>query len=74
MGRPKALTLQMKIDVAQRGHTCQHNEKHVINKGDRRLKVKAGRSFEHYCVACATKFIALAMEQLGVLDKDLHGA
>lgn len=71
MARPKSLLLPMSIDRAGRRHSCQHNSKHVILKGDLRLKVAAGRSHEHYCVECATKFMDLAIERLQALRTEL---
>jgi hypothetical protein len=68
MAKSKSLTLPMSIDVALRGHTCQHSKKHLIAKGDQRLKIAVGRSHEHYCVTCARKFIAEAVEHLQQLD------
>lgn len=72
MGRPKSLVLSMTVDQALRRHTCQHNNKHVISKGDLRLKVANGRSSEHYCIACAERFIDLAVQDLQKLRWDLR--
>lgn len=71
MSRPKSLTVPLSVDVALRGHACQHNSKHQIAKGDRRLKVAVGRSHEHYCVDCARKFIGQAIERLQQLEAEL---
>lgn len=71
MARPKSLTLPMLVDTASRRHNCQHNDKHTVVKGDRRLKVAVGRSHEHYCVECARKFIRQAVERLQQLDAEL---
>ncbi len=62
----------MTVDKALKRHTCQHNNKHVISKGDLRLKVAKGRSHEHYCTACADKFIDLALQGLQKLQGDLR--
>lgn len=61
----------MTVDRALRRHACQHNDKHVITKGQLRLKVTAGRSPEYYCVACARKFIGLAEDRLQELRTSL---
>ncbi|MDQ1734116.1 MAG: hypothetical protein QOH56_367 [Pseudonocardiales bacterium] len=71
MGRSKSLTLPMSIDVALRRHTCQHSKKHLIAKGDRRLKIAVARSHEHYCVACARKFIGESIDHLQQLEAQL---
>jgi hypothetical protein len=64
MARPKSLVLPLSVDQALKRHVCQNNNKHVIAKGDLRLKVAVGRSYEHYCVNCAKKFINQAIERL----------
>jgi hypothetical protein len=71
MAAPKSLILPMSVDRASKRHTCQHSKKHVINKGDWRLKVKVGRSYDHYCVDCAHKFIGLGIENLQKLSAEL---
>lgn len=71
MARPKSLVLSMSVDRALKRHVCQHNNRHVMAKGDRRLKVAVGRSYEHYCVECAQKFIDHAVERLGQLASEL---
>lgn len=71
MARPKSLLLSMSVDRALKRHACQHNGKHVILKGDVRLKVATGRSHEHYCVMCATKFVDQAVERLHALKGEL---
>jgi hypothetical protein len=71
MGRSKSLTLPMSVDVALRSHTCQHSKKHLIAKGDQRLKIAVARSHEHYCVACTRKFIGESIEHLQQLEAQL---
>lgn len=73
MARPKSLILPLLVDRALRSHTCQHNEKHGITKGELRLKIKVGRTYEHYCPACAQAFIAQAIERLQKLSAELEG-
>lgn len=53
----RSLLDQVQVDRALHAHNCQASAKHRIQKGDVRLKVRAGRSWEHYCVECATKII-----------------
>lgn len=74
MARPKSLLLSMSVDYALKRHACQHNSEHVIFKGDLRLKVAAGRSHEHYCVVCATKFVDQAVERLNALKGELRSS
>lgn len=62
----------MSVDRASKRHTCQHSKKHVIVKGDSRLKIAVGRSYKHYCAQCAKKFIALGIENLQKLSADLE--
>jgi hypothetical protein len=64
VARARSLIQPLSVDVAIRTHRCEHSARHVINKGEKRLKVRVGRSYEHYCSACAEKFIALALAQL----------
>lgn len=71
MAKPKSLILPLSVDHALKRHACQHNSKHVISKGDLRLKLAVGRSHEHYCVECAKKFIDQAIERLGQLSAEL---
>ncbi|WP_233635271.1 hypothetical protein, partial [Burkholderia gladioli] len=57
----------VQIDRALHAHNCQANAKHRIQKGDVRLKVRTGRSWEHYCVPCARKIIERDIEKLTAL-------
>jgi len=68
------LTLKLKVDEAQKRHSCQHNPKHALHKGDRRLKVTVGRTDEHYCVSCARRFIQESIARLEALDHELQAA
>ena len=57
MGRPKSFLAGLSIDRAIKSHNCQHDSGHRIRMGDARLKVRVERSFEHYCLACAKRFL-----------------
>ena len=57
MPRPKSLLPKLEIDVVCRAHNCQHNSRHHLQKGDKRLKVTEGRSVEHFCINCALDMI-----------------
>lgn len=55
MAKPKSFLDSMEVDVAMKSHDCQHNKKHRITKGDKRLSVKVGRSHERFCKGCAVE-------------------
>jgi hypothetical protein len=74
VGRSRSLTLKLKVDEVAKRHVCQHNEKHVLHRGDRRLKVTVGRTDEHYCVSCARRFIKESIARLEAIDRDLQVA
>lgn len=54
----KSLVVQVRIDTAGKAHNCQANARHRIEKGEVRLKVRNGRSWDHYCRVCAETIIA----------------
>lgn len=64
MGRVKLLVVRMEVDAAVRAHECRSSSKHKIKKGDVRLKVRNGRSWMHYCRACADLMIGKSIEKL----------
>jgi hypothetical protein len=61
MARVKSLVTQVEIDEVQNAHNCQASAAHRLVRGDRRLKVRNGRSWDHYCVSCA----------IGILERDI---
>jgi len=63
----KSLLVQVRVDVAGKSHNCQANSKHRIAMGDVRLKVRNGRSWDHYCRTCAETIIARDLEKLEAL-------
>lgn len=65
----KSLVVQVGVDVAGKAHNCQANSKHRIEKGDTRLKVRNGRSWDHYCCTCAETIIARDILRLTELKK-----
>ena len=74
MPRPKSLIQgKVAIDVAKKAHNCQHISSHRIMRGDQRLKVPNGRSYDHYCVNCALKFIRADIVKLKSLISELSG-
>ncbi|MGI1678070.1 MAG: hypothetical protein K6L75_05015 [Cellvibrionaceae bacterium] len=72
MARIKSLITQTEVDEAQRAHNCQASSKHRIERGQKRLKVKNGRSWDHYCVACAKQIIGKDKEKLNLLAKNFE--
>lgn len=69
MSRPRSLLLRVEVDVAQRAHNCQANARHRIQRGDPRLKVKSQRSWDHYCMTCATRMISNGKRVLDELEQ-----
>jgi hypothetical protein len=43
----KSLVTHVEVDTAGKAHNCQAGAKHRIEKGDIRLKVRNGRSWDH---------------------------
>jgi hypothetical protein len=64
----KSLVIRALIDVAGKSHNCQANSKHRVKMGDLRLKVRNGRSWDHYCCDCARKMLELDIEKLKELQ------
>ena len=64
MPRIKSLVTRVEMDVAQRAHNCQANARHRIERGDTRLKVRSGRSWDHYCLNCANTILQRDIEML----------
>jgi hypothetical protein len=65
----KSLITRVEVDTAGRSHNCQANARHRIAMGDVRLKVRNGRSWDHYCCACAETIIARDLVRLTELRK-----
>lgn len=72
MPRPKSILKRVEIDVAQKAHNCQHNDKHRIQCGQKRLKVWKDRSYEHYCLECALDIIKRDTARLQELISELR--
>jgi len=73
MPRPKSILQRMKVDEANKAHNCQHNQRHRIERGDKRLKVWNQRSPDHYCVDCALSIVERDLQKLEELKKELLG-
>jgi hypothetical protein len=74
MARPKSLIKTLSIDTAQKSHFCKHDGKHSIKKGDKRLKLKVGRTYEHFCGVCAKSFIQKDISKLDALLHELKNS
>lgn len=75
MPAPKSLlSRKLRVDQALHAHNCQHVASHRIEKGNRRLKVPKGRSFEHFCVACALETLRMDIGRLERLISALDGS
>jgi hypothetical protein len=72
MPRPKSIIQRVEIDEAKKAHSCQHNARHRLQRGDKRLKVWNQRSYEHYCAACALKIIENDIKKLQELAEQLR--
>jgi hypothetical protein len=63
----KSLVIRVEVDHAVKAHNCQASKRHRLQRGDRRLKVRNGRSWDHYCVSCATNILARDLDKLRAL-------
>jgi hypothetical protein len=57
----------MEWTEAGRAHDCRFNKKHRLEKGQRRLTVRADGDEHHYCVTCAKAFLAADIVRLQIL-------
>ncbi|WP_341953639.1 hypothetical protein [Salinibacterium sp. TMP30] len=73
MGSQRSLLRSVSAGTAKRKHSCKGNKAHAIVKDDRILIVKIDRDDFHYCLDCATKFIATARTKLTTLEDELFG-
>ena len=74
MPRIKSLVMRIEVDEAKRSHNCQANARHRILKGERRLKVRNRRSWDHYCLFCAVVIIGRDIEELQTLHAQCRAA
>jgi hypothetical protein len=74
MPRIKSFVSRISVDVAQRSHNCQHASSHRINQGDKRLKLKVGRTFEYFCVKCALQSIDADISKLQKIRDELSNS
>ena len=71
MPRIKSIVIQVEIDHAKKAHNCQANARHRIEGGDMRLKVRNGRGWDHYCVACTKEILQRDIDELQRLNRQL---
>ena len=71
MGNIRSLRIPTRVDVAHRAHNCQGNARHRIEGGDKRLKVRNGRGWDHYCLDCARKIVHRDIDALEALAGEL---
>jgi len=64
--------IRVEIDHALKAHNCQANARHLIERGNRRLKVRNGRSWDHYCLACAAVILERDIAELEGLQGHLR--
>lgn len=72
MARARSFLESMTIDQAGSSHDCRHDAKHRISKGEFRLKVQVGRSYQHYCLQCAERFLMKDLKVIDGLLKDIN--
>ncbi len=70
----KSLVIRVEMDEALRAHNCQRNSNHRIEQCDRRLKVRNGRSWNHYCVSCAVVILERDIAKLQALERQFQAA
>jgi hypothetical protein len=70
--RIKSVVIQTKIDLAKKSHNCQANENHRIRRGDTRLNVRNGRSWDRYCVSCAVTILERDVARLQELQREVQ--
>jgi hypothetical protein len=73
VGSQRSLLRSVSAGTAKRRHSCKGNKAHIIVKDDHILIVKIDRDDFHYCLDCATKFIATARTRLTTLEDELLG-
>ena len=70
----KSIVIRVEIDRAQRAHNCQANRQHRLERGHARLKVRNGRSWDHYCASCAATILRRDIAKLRQLLERLQAA
>ncbi|GED55700.1 hypothetical protein [Brevibacillus agri] len=71
MPRPKSFLKKVSVDMTLKSHKCQHVKTHILNQGDKRMKLTVGRTHEHFCIECAIKIIDSDIAKLKALREAL---
>ena len=72
MPRIRSLVIFAKPDEAKKSHGCHGNAQHRIKMGEKRLKVKNDRSWNHYCLKCARRIVEGDIVKLQKLAESLE--
>ncbi|WP_187970333.1 hypothetical protein [Aquibium microcysteis] len=64
MPRIKSLLTTVEIGIVKKGHNCQGNATHRLQKGDRRMEVKNERSWDYYCLDCGVRILQRDAEKI----------
>ena len=72
MPRIKSILIQVEFDQAKKAHNCQANARHRIERGDTRLNVRNGRSWDRYCTLCAKTILERDLAELQELQGNLQ--
>jgi hypothetical protein len=72
MGRLKSLVKNVTVNKAVKSHNCKRDKEHRVQAGEKRLRVKEGRSTAHYCPECGTASILADITKLQNLQKELN--
>ncbi len=67
----KSILHPLSVDETINAHNCQHNKRHRLVRGDKRLKFKVERSHLHFCVDCTLRMIEKARARLDELEEQL---
>jgi len=70
----KSVVTRIEIDTVLRSHSCQADKRHRLERGDQRLKVRNGRSWDHYCATCARAILSNGIAKLRFLLERLPAA
>lgn len=73
MPRIRSLLTHAQVDLARKAHNCQGNTRHRIERGEKRLKVRMGRSWDHYCLDCGKNIASRDIAKLEALARELDG-
>ncbi len=69
----KSFVKNVSVDTAQRAHNCKASKTHRIQRGDKRVGVKEGRSMKYYCLPCGLKSLESDIAKLTVVQKSAQG-